>query len=72
MTDERETSPRAVVVRVGPGLRDPEDRRARLPMECRVGDVVVFGRWFDVEERSKPDQLVIIQERDVRGIERRA
>lgn len=69
VTSEREEQGRGLVLMRGPGRRDPEDRRWRLPMSVSPGQVVVFGRWVDVEEGPDPGDLAIISEQDVRFIE---
>lgn len=69
VTNEREEQARGLVLMVGPGRRDPENLRERLPMTTRPGHVVVFGKYTDMEEGADVGDLAIIGEKDVRFVE---
>ena len=50
------------VVAVGPGKR--RENGSRQPLDVKPGQLVAFGKYIDFEQ----DDLVLIQEADVRGI----
>ncbi|GLK54297.1 10 kDa chaperonin [Methylopila capsulata] len=51
------------VVAVGPGARD--ERGERIPLDVRVGDVVLFGKWSGTEVRIDHVDLLIMKEGDL-------
>lgn len=59
----REPSYRGIVMAVGPGKRGKKGQR--IPCDVKPGDVVLFGQYTDFEQ----DNLVMIQEQDVRYVE---
>ena len=54
------------VVAVGPGARS-EDGRIQ-PLDVRVGDRVLFGKWSGTEIKIAGEDLMIMQESDLMGI----
>ena len=62
----REPSFRGKVVSVGPGKRGKHAQR--IPCDVLPGDVVLFGKYTDFDR----DDLVMIQEGDIRYIEQEA
>ena len=54
------------IVAVGPGGRT-EDGKA-LPMDVKVGDRVLFGKWSGTEVTIDGEELLIMKESDILGI----
>ncbi len=54
------------VLAVGPGARDESGRL--IPMEVRVGDVVLFTKWGGTEVKIDGTELLVMKESDVIGI----
>ncbi|MFH1382953.1 MAG: co-chaperone GroES [Chloroflexota bacterium] len=51
------------VLAVGPG-RLSEDGK-RIPMDIKVGDIVVYARYGGVEYKVESEELMILRESDV-------
>ena len=54
------------IVAVGPGTRDKDGNL--VPLELKVGDTILFGKWAGTEARIDGEELLIMQETDVMGI----
>ena len=54
------------VLAVGTGARG--DNNEILPLEIKVGDVVLFGKWAGTEVKIDGEELVIMKESDIFGI----
>ena len=54
------------VIAVGPGAKT-EDGKI-LPMEVKVGDLVLFGKWSGTEVKIDGVEYSIMKESDVMGI----
>ena len=54
------------VVAAGPGAR-AEDGRV-LPLDVKVGDRVLFGKWSGTETKIEGEELMIMKESDILGI----
>ena len=54
------------VVAVGPGGRD--ERGQLVPLDVKVGDVVLFGKWSGTEVKIDGEDLLIMKESDVMGV----
>ena len=54
------------IVSVGPGTRDKDGNL--VPLELKVGDTILFGKWSGTEARIDGEELLIMQESDVMGI----
>ncbi len=54
------------VVAVGKGARDNAGNL--LPLEVKVGDIVMFGKWAGTEVKIDGKNLLIMKESDVIGI----
>ena len=54
------------IVAVGPGARDKDGNL--VPLELKVGDTILFGKWSGTEARIDVEELLIMQESDVMGI----
>ena len=54
------------VVAVGPGGRDESGKLT--PMDLKVGDRVLFGKWSGTEVKIDGEDLLIMKESDVMGV----
>jgi chaperonin GroES len=62
----REKPQQGEVVAVGPGGRDEAGKL--IPIDVKVGDKVLFGKWSGTEVVLDGDELLIMKESDVRGV----
>ncbi|MGQ9500471.1 MAG: co-chaperone GroES [Anaerolineae bacterium] len=62
----KERPQRGKVLAVGPGTRD--DQGKRIPVEVKVGDVVLYGRYSGTEVKIKDKKYLILRENDVLAI----
>jgi chaperonin GroES len=62
----KEKPQQAKVLAVGPG-RVTDDGKLQ-PIEAKVGDTVVFGKYAGTEVKIDGDDLLIIREDDVLGV----
>lgn len=61
----KEKPMRGEVLAVGPGAR--EDGKL-VPLDVRVGDIVLFGKWSGTEVKLDGEEVVIMKEADLMGI----
>jgi chaperonin GroES len=54
------------VIAVGDGLRD--DDGERIPLDVKVGDRVLFGKWSGTEVKIDGEELLIMKESDIMGV----
>ena len=54
------------VVAVGSGGRDEAGKL--IPVDLRVGDVVLFGKWSGTEVKIDGTDLLIMKEADIMGV----
>jgi chaperonin GroES len=54
------------VVAVGPGGRD--DKGNLVPVDVRVGDRVLFGKWSGTEVKIEGVEYLIMKESDILGV----
>lgn len=54
------------VLAVGPGARDDSGRP--IPMEVRVGDIVLFAKWGGTEVKLDGEDVLVLKETDIIGI----
>ncbi|WP_300056228.1 co-chaperone GroES [uncultured Roseobacter sp.] len=54
------------VVSVGAGARD--DAGARIAMDVKAGDKILFGKWSGTEIKIDSEELMIMKESDILGI----
>ena len=54
------------VIAVGPGGRDEAGKL--LPIDLKVGDRVLFGKWSGTEVKIDGQDLLIMKESDVMGV----
>jgi chaperonin GroES len=54
------------VIAVGDGARD--DDGDRIPLDVKVGDRVLFGKWSGTEVKINGEDLLIMKESDIMGV----
>jgi chaperonin GroES len=54
------------VIAVGPGGRDENGKLT--PIDVKVGDVVLFGKWSGTEVKIDGEDLLIMKESDIMGV----
>ena len=54
------------VVAVGSGARTDDGKI--VPMDVRVGDLVLFGKWSGTEVKMNGEEYLIMKESDIMGI----
>ena len=54
------------VTAVGPGARDETGKL--IPLDLKVGDRVLFGKWSGTEVVLEGEDLIIMKESDILGI----
>jgi chaperonin GroES len=54
------------VVAVGSGARDESGKL--VPLDVKVGDRVLFGKWSGTEVKLNGEDLLIMKESDIMGI----
>jgi chaperonin GroES len=54
------------VIAVGPGSRD--DSGKLIPLDVKLGDIVLFGKWSGTEIKLDGEDLLIMKETDIMGI----
>jgi len=54
------------VIAVGPGARDETGKL--VPVDVKVGDRVLFGKWSGTEVKIDGEELLIMKESDIMGV----
>lgn len=54
------------IVAVGPGARDEQGKL--VPLDVKVGDRVLFGKWSGTEVKIDGEDLLIMKESDIMGV----
>jgi chaperonin GroES len=54
------------VIAVGPGARDENGKLQ--PLDVKVGDRVLFGKWSGTEVKIDGEDLLIMKESDIMGV----
>ena len=54
------------VVAAGPGGRD--DSGKLIPLDVKVGDTVLFGKWAGTEVKLSGEELLVLKESDIIGV----
>jgi chaperonin GroES len=54
------------VLAVGPGARD--DAGKLVPLDVKVGDRILFGKWSGTEIKLDGEDLLIMKESDILGV----
>ena len=59
----KEKPQEGAVIAVGPG-RLSEDRK-RIPMDVKVGDIVIYAKYGGTEIKIEDEELIILRESDI-------
>jgi chaperonin GroES len=62
----KEKPQRGEVVSVGAGAKD--ETGARISMDVKAGDQILFGKWSGTEIKIDGEELMIMKESDIFGI----
>ena len=62
----KEKPQRGEVIAVGAGTRTEEGRLT--PLDVKVGDEVLFGKWSGTEVKIDGEDLLIMKESDILGV----
>jgi chaperonin GroES len=62
----REKPQQGQVTAVGPGGRDEAGKL--IPIDLKVGDKVLFGKWSGTEVKLDGEELLIMKESDIMGV----
>jgi Co-chaperonin GroES (HSP10) len=54
------------VLAVGPGGRDETGKL--IPMDVKIGDRIIFGKWSGTEVKIDGEELLIMKESDIMGV----
>ncbi|MGE3303010.1 MAG: co-chaperone GroES [Hyphomonadaceae bacterium] len=54
------------IIAVGPGGRD--DAGKLVPLDVKVGDRILFGKWSGTEVKLDGEELLIMKESDIMGV----
>ena len=54
------------IVAVGPGGRDEAGKL--IPIDLKVGNTVLFGKWSGTEVKLDGEDLLIMKESDIMGV----
>jgi chaperonin GroES len=54
------------VIAVGPGARDETGKVQ--PLDVKVGDRILFGKWSGTEVKLQGEDLLIMKESDILGV----
>ena len=54
------------VIAIGPGGRDEAGKL--VPIDLRIGDKVLFGKWSGTEVKLDGQELLIMKESDIMGV----
>ena len=54
------------ITAVGPGGRDEAGKL--IPIDLKVGDRVLFGKWSGTEVKLEGEDLMIMKESDIMGV----
>ena len=62
----REKPQQGQILAAGPGGRDEAGKL--IPIDLKVGDKVLFGKWSGTEVKLDGDDLLIMKESDIMGV----
>ena len=54
------------ITAVGPGGRDESGKL--IPIDLKVGDRILFGKWSGTEVKLDGEELLIMKESDIMGV----
>ena len=62
----KEKPQQGAIIAVGPGGRDETGKL--IPIDLKVGDRVLFGKWSGNEVKLDGEELLIMKESDIMGV----
>jgi len=62
----REKPQQGQIIAAGPGGRDEAGKL--IPIDLKVGDKVLFGKWSGTEVKLDGEELLIMKESDIMGV----
>ena len=62
----REKPQQGQIIAAGPGGRDEAGKL--IPIDLKVGDKVLFGKWSGTEVKLNGEDLLIMKESDIMGV----
>ena len=62
----KEKPMQGMVIAVGEGAKDEQGKR--IPMDIKVGDEILYGKWSGTEVEVNGKKVLIMKESDVMGI----
>ena len=54
------------IIGIGPGGRDENGKL--IPIDVKVGDKILFGKWSGTEVKIDGEDLLIMKESDIMGV----
>ena len=63
---DAEEKSKGEIVAVGPGGRDEAGKL--IPIDLKIGDRVLFGKWSGTEVKLDNQELLIMKESDIMGV----
>ena len=57
------------VVAIGPGIKNDQGKLS--PLDVKLGDIVLFGKWSGTDVKIDGKEYSIMKEADIMGISRR-
>ena len=65
-TPAKEKPSQGEITAIGPGGRDETGKL--IPIDLKVGDRVLFGKWSGTEVKLDGEELLIMKESDIMGV----
>jgi len=62
----KEKPMQGIVTAVGSGIRN--EKGEAHPLELKIGDKVLYGKWAGTEIEIKGEKLIVMKENDIMGI----
>jgi chaperonin GroES len=62
----KEKTQEGEIIGAGPGGRDEAGKL--VPLDVKVGDRILFGKWSGIEVKIDSEELLIMKESDVMGV----
>ena len=62
----QEKPSQGTIIAIGPGGRDEGGKL--IPIDLKVGDTVLFGKWSGTEVKIDGQDLLIMKESDIMGV----
>ena len=55
-----------IIIAVGDGAKDEQGKR--IPMDVKVGDKILYGKWSGTEVEVNGKKVLIMKESDIMGV----